>query len=159
MTALDRIAPYVEQVFENDNVQRNLERSVTRARQAYAGARGKKDAKKAIKDRRVRSRVKESVAAARNAAVAIRRGPELQQRARRRRRLLVVMVIAGAGSLAASEKVRTQIAGWLGDVADSSSESQSSPEPGGTSEANTGSHPMADAESSSISSSEEGERG
>lgn len=82
MSTIDRVAPYVEQLLEDDDVQANLQRSVTRARQAYAAVTASKNAKKAVKDRRVRLRLTQSVAAARDAAIALRQGPEKQRRRR-----------------------------------------------------------------------------
>jgi hypothetical protein len=108
MATAEGIGPYLEQVLDNRDVQDNLRRAVARAEQAYARARGRKDAKQALKDRGVRQRVTQSALAARDAVLTIRRGPEIerrkQQRLRRRRRrrnrLLLGAALAG-GAFAA----------------------------------------------------------
>lgn len=103
----ERLGPYVEQLLDNDDVQSNVRRAVARAEQAYARARKRKDPKEALKDRGVQQRVRQSVTAARDAVMAIRRGPEIERakelrrrRKRRRSRLLAVTVLAG-GAFAA----------------------------------------------------------
>src|SRR3954470_650342 len=80
MAAAEGIGPYLEQVLDNQDVQDNLRRAAARAEQAYARARGRKDAKQALKDQGVRRRAAQSVVAARDAVLAIRRGPEIQRR-------------------------------------------------------------------------------
>jgi len=98
----ERIGPYLEQLLDNEDVQANVRRAVARAEQAVGRARNRKDAKEALRDQAVRRRVQQSVVAARDAIVAIRRGPEIErakERRRRRRRrrngLLGVAVLAG----------------------------------------------------------------
>lgn len=103
----ERLGPYVEQLLDNEEVQQNVRRAVARAEQAFARARGRKDTKQALKDEGVRRRAKQSIVAARDAIVAIRRGPEIERakerrrrRRRRRNRLLGVAALAG-GAFAA----------------------------------------------------------
>jgi hypothetical protein len=103
----ERIGPYLEQLLDDDDVQANVRRAVARAEQAVGRARNRKNAKEAVKDPGVRQRVQQSAVAARDAIVAIRRGPEIQrakerrrQRRRRRNRLLGVAAVAG-GAFAA----------------------------------------------------------
>jgi hypothetical protein len=98
----ERVGPYLEQLLDNDDVQANVRRAVARAEQAVLRARSRKDAREAVKDPGVRRRVEQSVVAARDAVVAIRRGPEVErakERRRRRRRrrngLLGVAVLVG----------------------------------------------------------------
>jgi hypothetical protein len=96
------LGPYVEQLLDNEDVQANVRRAVARAEQAFARARKRKDTKQALKDRTVQQRVQQSVVAARDAIVAIRRGPEIERakaraRARKRRRNRVLGVAALAG--------------------------------------------------------------
>jgi hypothetical protein len=50
MAAPEGIGPYLEQVLDNQDVKDNVRRAVARAEQAYARARGRKDAKQALKD-------------------------------------------------------------------------------------------------------------
>jgi hypothetical protein len=108
VAAAEGIGPYLEQVLDNSDVQDNLRRAVARAEQAYARARGRKDAKQAVKDRAVPQRAAESVVAARDAVLAILRGPEIQRRRqaaarrrRRRRNRLLALAAAGGGVFAA----------------------------------------------------------
>jgi hypothetical protein len=109
MAAAEGIGPYLEQVLDNQDVQDNLRRAVARAEQAYARARGRKDAKQALKDQGVRRRIGQSAVAARDAVMAIRRGPEIerrrQERARRRRRNRLLAVAALAGGAFAAFKL------------------------------------------------------
>jgi chemotaxis response regulator CheB len=98
----ERLGPYVEQLLDNDDVQANVRRAVARAEQAYARARNRKDPKQALQDPGVQQRVRQSVTAARDAIVAIRRGPEIERqkelrrrRKRRRNRVLGVAVLTG----------------------------------------------------------------
>ncbi|HEY7077048.1 MAG TPA: hypothetical protein VH418_16840 [Solirubrobacteraceae bacterium] len=98
----ERVGPYLEQLLDNDDVQANVRRAVARAEQAFTRARGRKDPKEALKDRGVQRRVQQSVVAARDAVVAIRRGPEIERakerrrlRRRRRNRLLGAAALAG----------------------------------------------------------------
>lgn len=116
MAVIDRVGPYVEQLFENEAVQADLQRAAARARQAYAGARSKKNTKKVLTDSRVRRLLGQSVAAARDAVVAVKRGPEDEKRKRRRGRLLLFVVLAGALCFASSEDVRHRILGLLGGI-------------------------------------------
>jgi hypothetical protein len=124
MSTIDRVAPYVEQLLDNDNVQANLQRAATRARQAYGGAKGKKNKKKALTDNRVRQRLTQSVAAARDAVVALKRGRDeearKQARRRQRRRALVLALAAGGAVVMSSRDARSRVLGRLGGVAGSS---------------------------------------
>jgi hypothetical protein len=113
MAVIDRVGPYVEQLFENEDVQADLQQAAARARQAYAAARSKKNTKKVLTDSRVRRRLGQSVAAARDAVVAVKRGPKDEKRKRRRGRLLIVVVLAGALFFAFNEDVRNRILGLL----------------------------------------------
>ncbi|MDP9277755.1 MAG: hypothetical protein M3O76_06055 [Actinomycetota bacterium] len=113
MAVIERAGPYVEQLFENEDVRADLQRAAARARQAYAGVRSKKNTKKVLTDSRVRRRLGQSVGAARNAVVAIKRGPKEKKRKRRRGRLLIFVVLAGALFLAVNEDVRNRILGLL----------------------------------------------
>lgn len=72
MAVIDRVGPYVEQLFENEDVQADLQQVAAQARQAYAAASSKKNTKKVLTDNRVRRRLAQSVAAARDAVVAVK---------------------------------------------------------------------------------------
>jgi hypothetical protein len=120
--SVDRLAPYLEQLLENDDVQGNLGRSVRRARQAYGGARRQGSAKGALGDSRVRQRLAQSAAAARDAVAGVKRGgeKELQKRARRRRRrgLLAAAVVAAGAAVALDGSVRARVLGLFGGGGD-----------------------------------------
>jgi hypothetical protein len=103
----DRVGPYLEQLLDNDDVKDNVRRAVARAEQALGRANKRKSKKEALKDRGVRVRARQSLAAARDAIATIARGPEIErakerrrQRRRRRTRLFGVAALAG-GAFAA----------------------------------------------------------
>ena len=121
MSSIDRVAPYVEQLLENRDVRADIQRAASKARQAYAGARGKKAKRKVLADKRIRRRVGESVMAARDAVLDLQQARETElrkQRRRRRVRLVVLGTLAGAAMVAANERVRTRLASQLGIGAD-----------------------------------------
>jgi hypothetical protein len=101
MPVFEGLGPYVEQLFDNEDVQDNVRRAVARAQQALARARGRKSTKQALTDRGVQERIRQSVVAAFDAIAAIARGPEIerakemQRRRRRRNRLLGLAVLVG----------------------------------------------------------------
>lgn len=112
MPATERLSPYVEQLLDNDDVQENVRRAVARAEQALARARRRKDTKQALKDEGVRRRARQSFVAARDAIIAIRRGPQIERakqlrRKRRRRRSRLLAVAALAGGAFAAYKAST----------------------------------------------------
>ena len=112
MTVLEQATAYMDQLFENPSVQEDLDRSVRRARQAAARAKQQKNAKAAVQDRGVRLRVQESLAAARSAALQVKRGPEIEQRRRRRKPLLVAGAVLSAAVVAVFYgDLRNQLAG------------------------------------------------
>jgi hypothetical protein len=115
MSTLERVSPYARQLLENKDVHEQLRRSAGRARHAWAGARNKKNPKKAVEDRRVRVRARQSAMAARDAVLTLRKAPQQEQRRRRRRRLLLIVAVVGsAGLVMLNERVRGQIAHRLG---------------------------------------------
>jgi hypothetical protein len=123
MATPERLVPYVRQLLDNGDVHDDLERSVLRAREAYVRARGRKSAKQAVKDQRVRARARQSVIAARDAVVTLRNAPEQEQRGRRRRRLLLSGAVLGSGGLLLlSQPARVQFARRLRAVAGTSAE-------------------------------------
>jgi hypothetical protein len=132
VAAIDTVAPYLEQLLENEDVRTNLRRARARAQQAY-GTTKRKGAKKAAGDKRVRARVAQSAVAARDAVLAIRRGREQelrrQQRRMRLRRVLVLLLLAGGAAAATNESVRTRVL----DLVGGSNGSTPPADPGGTS--------------------------
>lgn len=112
MAVTDRVAPYAEQLSDNQDAQASIERAVTRARQAYGAFNGKETAKRALRDKRVRRRATQSAAAARDAVVSVVRGRVEEeakaQRRRRARRLLTAAAVGTGGSLGLGVALRKQ---------------------------------------------------
>jgi hypothetical protein len=105
MATLESIRPYVDQLFDDSDVQDQLTRAARNMKVAKARAGKAKSKKKAVQDERLRGRV---VAATRNlvaAGQAIKAGPRKQRR-RRRGRVLALLAIAVGGAVAAS-RMRT----------------------------------------------------
>lgn len=96
---MDRLEPYVAQLFENDDVRDNFVRMSANLRQAQSRASSRKSKRQAVKDRRLQQRLLETARAAGAIAVAVREGPQRQAQARRRtrRRRLFALVVAAAG--------------------------------------------------------------
>jgi len=111
MATLDAIQPYVEQLFDDADVQKHLARASANLRGAKARADKAKNTKKAIKDPTLRHRLAATGREAFAAAMAIKEGPEKQKRRSRRGRLLVLLVIAAGGAAAASPQVRRRVLG------------------------------------------------
>jgi hypothetical protein len=114
MATLEAIQPYVEQLFDDSDVQKHLARASANLRGAKARADKAKNAKKAIKDPTLRQRLAASGREAYAAAVAIKAGPEKQKQRSRRGRLLVLLVLAAGGAAAASPQVRGRVLGLAG---------------------------------------------
>jgi hypothetical protein len=97
MATLETIQPYVEQLFDDAEVRRQLARANANLRAARARAGRAKSTKKALGDDRLRQRVIAGAQALAAAAAEIKAGPEKQRtRARRTRLLVLVLVSAGA---------------------------------------------------------------
>lgn len=94
-TTMERLEPYVTQLFENDDVRDNFLRMTFNLRQAQSRAAGRKSARQAATDRRLHHRLLESARAAGAIAVAVREGPQLQRQRRRRSRRRLVLALAG----------------------------------------------------------------
>jgi hypothetical protein len=111
---LESIQPYVEQLFDDSEVQKHLARASANLRGARTRAGNAKSKKKALKDPRLRQRLLTSAQAAVAAGVAIKRGPE--KRARRSRRTwLVVVAAVGAGAyVATNAEARTKLLDLIG---------------------------------------------
>ena len=82
---LESIQPYVEQLFDDSDVQKHLARATANLRGARSRAGKAKSKKKALKDPTLRRRLVNSAQAAVAAGVAIQQGPEKQARRSRRR--------------------------------------------------------------------------
>jgi hypothetical protein len=111
---LQSIQPYVEQLFDDSDVQRHLARATANLRGARTRAGNAKSKKKALQDARLRQRLLDSAQAVVAAGVAIKQGPE--KRARRSRRgWLVGIAAVGAGAyVATNAEARTRLLGLIG---------------------------------------------
>jgi hypothetical protein len=114
MAALETIQPYVEQLFDDSDVQKQLSRAAANLRGARARVSDSKSKKKVLQDRRLRLRLLEGGRAVVAAGVAIKQGPEKQARRGRRRWLLVVAAVGVAGFLATNEEARSRLTGLIG---------------------------------------------
>jgi hypothetical protein len=112
---LQSIQPYVEQLFDDSEVQKQLARATANLRGAKSRAGNAKSKKKALQDPTLRRRLANSVQAAVAAGVAIKQGPEKKKAKRSRRGWLVALAAAGAGAyVATNEDARTKMLGLLG---------------------------------------------
>jgi hypothetical protein len=110
MATLEAMRPYVEQFFDDPDIQQQLSRAGTNLRKAKARAGRAKSTKQALQDEHLRDRL---FRASRNviaAGAAIQQAPRKRKR-RRRGRLLTVVVLAAGGAW-----VYQQIGGRDGDV-------------------------------------------
>ena len=96
MTTIEQATAHLDRLFQNASVQDDLDRALSRARQAAAAAKRAKSATAAVKDQAVRERLRQSVAAARSAALQLKRGPEIERRRQRRKPLLVAGAVLSA---------------------------------------------------------------
>ncbi|MDQ6751135.1 MAG: hypothetical protein M3Z33_10325 [Actinomycetota bacterium] len=112
MSVADRAAalgPYAQYLFDNQDVQANLERAVAASRDAYGRARGKKSKAEAVQDRQIQRRLTEAAQAVREVALTLNREREKQQRPRRGR-VAIILGLLGAGAVAALvPQVRTKV--------------------------------------------------
>lgn len=113
-TTLESIQPYVEQLFDDSEVQKQLARATANLRGAKSRAGSAKSKKKALQDPALRRRLVNTAQAAIAAGVAIKQGPE--KRAKRSRRgWLVALAAIGAGVyVATNEQARTKLLGLIG---------------------------------------------
>jgi hypothetical protein len=100
MTALQSLQPYVEQLFEDDEVSDQLSRAAANLRRARSRAGRAKNKRKALEDAELRYRLVRGVRAAWAAAVAVQQAPERRKRSRRRSRLRFVVLAGGAVAVA-----------------------------------------------------------
>jgi hypothetical protein len=113
-STLESIQPYVEQLFDDSDVQRHLARATANLRGARTRAGNAKSKKQALQDPRLRRRLVNTAQAAVAAGVAIQKGPEKKAR-RTRRGWLVAIAAVGAGAyVATNEEARTKLLGLIG---------------------------------------------
>jgi hypothetical protein len=113
-STLDAIQPYVEQLFDDTDVQRQLRRASANLRVARARAGNQKTKKQALQDERLRHRLAEAIRASTAAAAGVKAGPEKQRRSNRRSGL-VAMALIGAGVVVAyNDTARATLLGLFG---------------------------------------------
>ena len=111
---LESIQPYVEQLFDDSEVQKHLARATANLRGARTRAVNAKSKKKALQDATLRRRLLNTAQAAVAAGVAIKQGPEKKAR-RSRRGWLVALAAVGAGAyVATNEDARTKLLALVG---------------------------------------------
>jgi len=113
-TTLESIQPYVEQLFDDSDVQKHVSRAVANLRGARARAGRAKSKRKALEDRRLRRRLLDGGRAAVAAGVAIKQGPEKRARRGRRRWLLVIAGVGVGGFLASNADARARLTDLVG---------------------------------------------
>jgi hypothetical protein len=110
MAVIDRVAsmgPYAQQLLDNNEVRAAARQAADATRAAYQRARGQ-DARKAVKDRKLRRRVTAAVAAVGEFAGAVSESSPKQKSPWPRRIALLAAVAAGAW-LISNEAVRARI--------------------------------------------------
>jgi hypothetical protein len=98
MTTLERIQPYVEQIFDDDDVRANVARMTANLRAARKRAASRKGVRQAAEDPGVRARLVDGARAGRAAVLAIREAPQKRQSPWPRRVRLVLAMAAAAGA-------------------------------------------------------------
>jgi hypothetical protein len=110
MSTLEALKPYVEQLLDDDAVQRDLSRAARNLRGARARAGRAKSKKRAAVDPQLYRWLAAGVGAALDASVAVKEGPKKKARRRRRGRgLLLLAVAGGAAYVATNEQARTTL--------------------------------------------------
>jgi hypothetical protein len=115
VATLETIQPYVEQLFDDSDVQKQLSRAAANLRGAKARATSARSKKKALKDPKLHQRLLAAARATIAAGTAIGRGAEKQQRRSRRGRVLLLAGLAAGAGLAASEPVRRKVLALIPD--------------------------------------------
>lgn len=108
-----RVAPYVEQLLDDDKVRNHLRRAAGAIRKAYLRARGK-EASKTLKDRKVQRRVQDAMEAAGEAVNRLGRAPQKRKRVRRGRALAGLVVVGGGLALALNPEARNKALAFVG---------------------------------------------
>ena len=113
-TTLESIQPYVEQLFDDSEVQKHLSRATANLRGARSRAGSAKSKKKALQDATLRRRLLNTAQAAVAAGVAIKKGPEKKARRSRGRWLVAIAAIGAGAYVATNEEARTKLLGLIG---------------------------------------------
>jgi hypothetical protein len=124
MATLEAIQPYVEHLFDDADVRRQLSRASANLRGAKSRAGKAKSKKKALKDPTLHHRLAEGLQAGFAAAIALKEGPEKDRRRSRRGRLLVLGLLAAAGFVAANGQARAKVLELVGSGPSPSSAGQ-----------------------------------
>ena len=114
MPTLQAVQPYVEQLFDDDDVQRQLSRVAANLRGAGVRAGKAKSKRKALQDPRLRRRLLDGARAGVAAGVAIKQGPEKRRRRSRGKWLVVLAGLGAAAYVATNAPVREQLLERLG---------------------------------------------
>jgi len=110
MAKLETIQPYVEQLFEDSEVQSQLSRAAANLRGARVRAAKAKSKKQAATDRQLHRRLVAGGQALVAAGQEIARGPQKRKR-RSRRGWIAAAAVAGAAGLAATPQARRRLSG------------------------------------------------
>jgi hypothetical protein len=116
MPTLQAFQPYVEQLFEDSDVQKQLSRAAANFRGAGERAGSAKSKRKALQDPMLRQRVLDGARAGVAAGIAIRKGPEKQKRRGRGKWLLVLAGLGAGAYLATNESARTRLLALVGQA-------------------------------------------
>ena len=111
---LESIQPYVEQLFDDSEVQKHLARATANLRGARTRAGNAKSKKKALKDPTLHRRLLDSAQAAVAAGVAIKQGPEKRARRGRRGWLLLIAGVGAGAFVATNAEARARVLGLIG---------------------------------------------
>jgi hypothetical protein len=115
MSVSDRaaaLAPYLETLLDDPEVQAAARRAVTAGRATYQRARGT-DPAKALEDKQLRRRAQQTLAATWEVWVAVT-APETRRRPRWRRRLVFVTAVATGAYVASNAEIRGAALGLFG---------------------------------------------
>lgn len=105
------VAPYVQQLLYNEDVQQATGRAVSAARDAYVRGRGR-GPREVVSDKKLRRRLQQAATAAREAWSTAAEPPRRKRGARLK--LVAVSVAAAAAFLAANPTAREKILARLG---------------------------------------------
>jgi hypothetical protein len=114
MATLEAVQPYVEHLFDDADVRRQLARASANLRGAKTRAGKAKSKRKALGDPALRQRLAQGAEAIFAAAVALNQAPQKERRRSRRGRLLVLGLLGAAGFAAANEQARSKVLALVG---------------------------------------------
>jgi hypothetical protein len=127
-----RSNPYVQQLFEDDELRENLRTAYQSARKAYARmSNGKGPVKAVTEDKKTQKELRAAAASLRDAAESLRSAP--RKRKRRRGGKLMLLLVGAGLALALSESLRKKVLdGLFGAEEEFEYTSSTSPESAGT---------------------------